>query len=174
MPVQLSGPAPSSVDVVDILLACHARIRTFADSAVRLAAPGVVPEEAREAAAKIRYYFRAAFPSHVDDENDSLLPRMGGLSPEIDAALTTMEREHDEHAAPLARLLALCDALVEDPARLESLREELGTRARWLREAFEQHLTMEETIIFPAIRERLSHETRDELLYEAKARRGDG
>ncbi len=173
MPVSVGPPEPA-IDFVDILLACHDRIRRFADSAVRLAAPDAAPGEVRDAASRIRYYFRAAFPSHVDDENDTLLPRLLGADPAVDEALHTMERDHDGHAAPLARLLALCDALVEDPARHSALRDELAALAAQLHAAFSRHLAMEEASIFPAIRDRLPATVQAELLYEARARRGDG
>ena len=173
MPVQI-GPVKSSVDIVDILLACHDRIRRFCDSAVRLADPGPEAAELGEAAARIRYYFRASFPSHVEDEDDTVFPRLHGLDAEVDDALATMERDHEDHAPALARLLALCDALVEDPRQHAAIAAELNSVAATLRDGFARHLAMEEATIFPAIRERLARAVQDEMLYEARARRGDG
>lgn len=178
MPVHI-GPPPSSadvVDVVDILLACHDRIRRFSDAAVRLAVtpPGTGDEEIRDAATRIRYYFRAAYPAHVEDEDDTLLPRLHGLSAEVDAALATMEHDHDAHGRDMAHLLRLCDALVEAPARHAVLAAELGEVAAALRDDFARHLAMEELTLFPAVRTRLPHAVQAEMLYEARARRGDG
>ncbi len=173
MPTQI-GPAPSSVDLVDILLACHDRIRRFSDAAVRLAAPDLAEAEIREAAARIRYYFRASFPFHLDDEEDTLLPRLQGLSAEIDAALEAMEREHEEHRPLLAHVLAMCDTLVEEPSRHGALAAGLLCDATALRESFARHLAHEESAILPVIRTRLAPEVQAELTYEARARRGDG
>ena len=178
MPVQI-GPVKSSVDIVDILLACHDRIRRFSDAAVRLAAQGtsateVGEAEVGEAAARIRYYFRASFPSHLEDEDDTVLPRLHGLGADVDDALATMERDHEDHAPALTRLLELCDALVEDPCQHAAVATELGEVAATLRDQFARHLAMEEATILPAIRERLSHDVQAEMLYEARARRGDG
>jgi hypothetical protein len=67
MIVQL-GARTTGNDVVDMLAACHERIRTFSTMACAIASGGDV----REAAAAVRRYFAEAYPLHVADEEELL------------------------------------------------------------------------------------------------------
>src|SRR5512138_2428637 len=103
------GPPPPGGDVVDALLDCHQRIREFTSLAVRLAgARGLPDEEIRDAAARVHRYFSVALPLHARDEEESLLPRLEGLDPDVDRELAEMMREHAEHGDPTDRVVAAC------------------------------------------------------------------
>lgn len=161
-------------DVVDLLLDCHGRIRSFSALAVRLAeVEGASDEEVREAAFRVRRYFMVAFPRHVADEEDSVLPRLLGKDPAVDEALHAMAREHAEHEAPLASLLTACATLSERPEALPELRESLARDASHLQCAFEEHLRAEEAVVLPAMREHLSKEELEQILRELRGRRAD-
>src|SRR4051812_25565021 len=96
MLIQIGSPKEPP-DIVDILLECHERIRSFTGLARRLASThGLSEEEVRDAAARVTRYFSEALPLHVADEEQSILPRLSGRSPELDAALNGMQREHHE------------------------------------------------------------------------------
>ncbi len=80
------GKPAAAGDAVGLLLECHERIRSFLALARRIAevgpsAPGTVPE----AAARVRRYFTEALPLHARDEEESILPRLRGLDPTVDA-----------------------------------------------------------------------------------------
>jgi len=77
-------------DVVDLLLACHARIRRFIDLAQRAG------DDAEVRATVIRY-FTEALPLHVADEEELIAPRV---------ATGEMHAEHVSHEPLLARLCA--------------------------------------------------------------------
>jgi iron-sulfur cluster repair protein YtfE (RIC family) len=160
-------------DVVDVLLECHERIRAFTAMAARLAsASAPPPREVAEAAAKVRRYFADALPLHAADEEESILPRLRGRDPDVDRELAAMHREHGEHEPVLARVVALCAALAEDPSRHAELAPELGDAAEELARHFEAHLAREEQVVFPAIRRTLGEAERARVAEELRARRG--
>jgi iron-sulfur cluster repair protein YtfE (RIC family) len=158
-------------DVVDLLLACHERIRTFLKMASDLAA--VRPsdaDEVRSVAAQIHRYFSEALPMHIADEQDYILPQIASWSPEIDRALAQMTDDHTAHAHAVDRLSGLCAIIVSDPRQLTTVAPELARAARELTAEMDKHLELEERVIFPALR-RLSTEQRDEIVRAMRERR---
>jgi len=120
------GPPNESADIVDLLVACHDRIRFFIDLAERLAEiTDASPQEIREAAARVVRYFSESLPLHIADEEESILPRLAGREPMLDRTLETMCYEHDAHEPQLERLLAIYRRLQEIPEELPQVREEL-------------------------------------------------
>jgi len=148
-----SQPRPEASDLLDKLLACHERIRSFTSLAQRLAASTDTPlEEVRAAAASVRRYFVEALPKHVREEEELVAAQLRGRSAELDAALAAMSHEHGAHEPVVARLVATCSALEASPERLPELARELATIADALATDFAAHLAAEEQLIFPALR----------------------
>jgi iron-sulfur cluster repair protein YtfE (RIC family) len=123
-----------------------------------------------QACTDVERYFREALPLHVADEEQSLEPRLRGARPAVDHALDVMASEHAQHAAQVAALL---QALAEVRSRPHAgvARSELAAAAGALKAEFERHLTLEETILFPAIRELLPSDTQALILEELRQRR---
>jgi hypothetical protein len=172
VPVSLGQRRPTS-DLRDLLLDCHDRIRSFTAMAQRLARgdPAAAPEEVADAAGQVRRYFAVALPLHARDEEESILPRLRGLDPEVDRELDAMHAEHAGHEPLLARLVALCDALAAEPSRRAELGPALGQVADELAGHFAEHLGREERAVFPALG-RLSDGERAQIVAELRARRG--
>jgi iron-sulfur cluster repair protein YtfE (RIC family) len=171
MLTRLGAQAPPE-DAVGLLLECHDRIRTFVAMARRIAAAR--PDEragVAEAAARVARDFEQALPLHALDEERSILPRLRGRAPDVDAALDAMAREHREHERPLGAVVAACDLLSRDPARLDELAPALATAAAELDAHFVEHLRREEGVIFPAMRRLLSAEDDAAIVRELRARR---
>ena len=170
--IEIGSRRPAPQGAVDLLLDCHTRIRTFSRLASRIAeARGVAEEEIADSAARVRRYFSVALPLHVADEEESILPRLVGRDPALDAALARMEAEHDGHDEDVGRLIALCGALADAPASLSDLREDLGGVAARLVRAFDEHLRAEEEAVFPALRRLLPPAEREAIFAEIRARR---
>ncbi len=170
--ISLVKAAPAG-DVVDALLECHARIRSFSALALRLSRAGELAEgEARDAAAAVHRYFAQALPLHARDEEDSILPRLRGREQALDAALEAMQREHGEHGPVVARVLAACAAVAERPAELPRVASALEAAAVELERHFAVHLDAEERLVFPALRAHLPREVHQAVLAEMRARRG--
>jgi iron-sulfur cluster repair protein YtfE (RIC family) len=167
------GRRAKSEDLVALLLDCHGRIRTFTGMAIvagdRMEAP---LEDVVDACRRVERYFRQALPLHVQDEEESVLPRLIGRSAELDAALARMREEHELHAEPLGRLLAL-GAVVRATPDDAGARAALASVGRQLTTAFEPHLEAEERVVFPAIRALVSTEEQAAILGELRARRQD-
>jgi hypothetical protein len=159
------------VVLVDMLLECHGRIRTFGALAVEAGARDDVPDAERvEACERFDRYFGVALPLHVRDEEESVLPRLRGRSAAVDAALDRMHEEHAHHAPLLARLFATSAAVRATPSD-PSLRRALHTAAVALNAAFEPHLRSEEEIVFPALRAMLPASEQAAIVNELRARR---
>jgi iron-sulfur cluster repair protein YtfE (RIC family) len=158
-------------DLVDMLLDCHGRIRTFSGLAVavteRIDAPRV---EVVDVCARVERYFAEALPLHVRDEEESVLPRLRGRAPAIDAALDRMHEQHDMHESLVARLLEASAGLRRAPAATRA-RMTLQRVARPLHSLLERHLQAEEEILFPAIRALVSLEEQDVIEDELTKRR---
>jgi iron-sulfur cluster repair protein YtfE (RIC family) len=166
------GPSREPSDIVDLLLECHERIRTFLSLANRLAhAHAASRDEISDAATRITRYFSDALPLHVADEEQSILPRLSGRTPELDAALEGMHQEHLDHEPQLNTLVELCHKLQTSPERLEELRHSLLSTASMLGNTFSTHLEQEEQIILPAIKTCLPPLEQAAMLSELRARR---
>lgn len=159
-------------DLVDHLLDCHARIRSFTDLAVAIAERDAPHGEVSEACAKVVRYFSEAMPLHVRDEEESILPRLRGRSASVDAALSGMHDQHELHAGLVERLCQVAAAFRVVPGN-ESGRGELLYVAQPLRRLFESHLRAEEEIVFPAVRRLLSAEEQSAIRREMELRRRD-
>lgn len=162
---------PQSEEIVDLLLACHGRIRTFIAMAIAIGErDDASDDDVADASARVQRYFSEALPLHVEDEEEGVLPRLHGRAAELDAALERMSEEHDRHAPLLRRLLDACAALRTSP-RDAPARAEIAAAARELVAEFEPHLAAEERVVFPAIRALLTTEEQHAIVRELRARR---
>ena len=127
------GSRTANEDVVDLLLACHERIRSFIATARRIATS---TGDAREPAGQVRRYFAEAFPLHVADEEELL------------AIPQRIHDDHVAHAPMIDRLVAMCAAIEQGGA----VPAELAPLAEQLEHELAEHLAIEERDVFPAIR----------------------
>jgi iron-sulfur cluster repair protein YtfE (RIC family) len=165
------GRKQHSEELVDLLLACHGRIRTFIELAIAIGErPDASADDIADGSTRVQRYFSEALPLHVEDEEEGVLPRLHGRSPVVDAALDRMCEEHDQHEAPLRQLLALCASLRSTPGDATA-RAALAGAGRQLLAALEPHLEAEERVIFPAIRALLTADEQREIVGELRARR---
>src|SRR5512138_1878024 len=167
------GKPPAPTGTLDLLVECHERIRSFLALARRIAdARSPAAEEVRQAAAQVSRYFSKALPLHAEDEERSILPRLLGRDPAVDAELETMRREHAEHERPMRALIDACDALELEPERHSELAATVGQATSELERHFAAHLRREEDVIFPAVRRFLDSQSDAQVVREIRARRG--
>jgi iron-sulfur cluster repair protein YtfE (RIC family) len=165
------GRKAPTEELIELLLACHERIRAFADLAVAIGERADATDaEVVHASERVQRYFSEVLPLHVEDEELGVFPRLSGRSPEVDAALDRMCEEHDQHSAPLRRLLGCCASLPSHPGDVGA-RAELAGVAAGLRAEFELHLEAEERVVFPAIRALLTADEQRSIVRELRARR---
>ena len=169
-----SAPAVES-DAVDMLLACHQRIRHFTAIAARLADAGdALPPEIANAAEAVHRYYSIALPLHEADENDSVYPRLRRSLTDAGelASLQAMVDQHGPIDEVVARLIPRWAELQASPERLGAHAAQLRADAARLQELWEEHLALEERIVFPLLRARLSPEDLQGIHAEMKLRRG--
>lgn len=157
--------------LLQLLLACHARIRAFACLAEEMGRRrDLAPREVVEACQRCVRYFEEALPLHVQDEEKSLFPRLANKDSPLDDCLVTARAQHGEHAATTEALLAAlrATALAPDDARVRRLLERIAQRQML---ALDEHLGLEERSVFPAIDEHLSATDRELVVAELRARR---
>ena len=145
------GSRTVNEDVVDLLLACHERIRSFIAMARRIATSG---GDVREPAGQVKRYFAEAFPLHVADEEE---------------LLTIPQRIHDDHVKhtpEVERLVAMCAAIEQGAA----VPPALAPLAEKLERELEEHLQIEERDVFPAVRQ-LPEAERNRIRDAIRARR---
>ncbi len=165
-------------DVIDLLQACHQKIRHFSGVAARLAhAQGVAPAEITQAADGCYRYFSVALPLHEADENVSVHPRLQAALPAGELAGPAADAMVDQHLAIdelVERLMPLLVLTRSNPEKLPEVAGEMCAISGRLQEIFESHLNMEEEVIFPALRKYLSQEQLQEIVQEMQDRRKTG
>lgn len=169
------GPRPvEEPSAVDLLLACHERIRGQLGLARALVDAARAPLALVEEAARdlVRYH-TVALPLHQEDEERSVRPRLEAVaaSPAVREALARMGAEHVELDAVLAELVPRWTALAAEPPRIATLASELAAPTAALGELWGRHLAGEETTVFPAVEALLSRAERDAIAGEIRARR---
>ena len=161
--------------LIAALWKCHDKIRTFTALARRLAdTPGLPAEDVVDAATRVRRYFVEALPRHTADEDESILPRLRGRDAALDLALRAMEAEHRLHDPLVAMVIEICEALASDPAQHAALAPRLSVLAAALDQAYQAHLRLEETVVFPALDRALDAAVQAEVQAEMAARRSRG
>lgn len=162
------GPPPETT--VDLLLACHARIRHFTLLARKLATADAPDEQLADAARALCRYFGRALPLHSQDEDLSVRPRLEthGVAVRYADAMTA---QHEDIHRLLDQLLVIWELVAEGPGLRNAYRDKLEDRSRRLAELFERHLAMEEEHVFPALREVLTPEQDQAIVREMRARR---
>ncbi len=165
-------------DVIDLLQACHQRIRHFSGVAVRLAhAQGIAGAEITQAADGCYRYFSVALPLHEADENFSVHPRLRSAAPEGELAGPAADAMVDQHLTIdelVERLIPLLVLTRSNPEKLPEVAGEMCAVSGRLQEIFDSHLKMEEEVIFPALRKYLSPEQMQEIVEEMQDRRKTG
>lgn len=166
------GPRQASDSLVDLLLECHQRIRSFCGLACRIGERSDYgSDEVAEACLGVIRYFTQALPLHVQDEEQSILPRLIGKQPQVDEALAILRSQHVSHQRPLERLVILCRELAQPSTASAELGLELRSLASGLERELSEHLELEESLVFPAIPAYLSAGVQAEVVHELRTRR---
>ena len=142
-----------------LIRACHDRLRFFTALASRLATePSLSDAEVHEAAERIHRYFTEALPHHEADEDESVAPRLRGLSVEVDEALDRVAEEHRASATHVDQIVRMTAELVVEPGRRTALRPELHRIADGLLVFYQAHMTKEEAVVVAALERSVASE----------------
>lgn len=141
------GDGPSFDAPLDMLTACHDKVRRFCTLLDKLPAHLAthgVDRAARDAAAGVLRYFDVAGPLHHQDEEDELFPLLAMRDADAATGVARLRAEHRELAALWQRVRAMLLALdAGDATALDAaLAGEFAARYR-------AHAADEEAWLFP-------------------------
>jgi iron-sulfur cluster repair protein YtfE (RIC family) len=170
-------PQRPPADVIEMLFACHDRIRRLCSLAERLSlSVGAPAAEVSDAARSLIAYFTKALPKHVADEDFTIAPRLheAAVTQVVRDALSSMSEQHEQIDALLDSLLPRWRQLADHGALLALMPPEFARASEALRKKMEAHLSLEEETIFPAMRRYLSPDSEGAILREMRERRPGG
>lgn len=141
--MELNGqPAPAWDEPIDMLYACHGKIKRFCGQLRQLPdylAGHGCNRAAREAAAQVLNYFDRAAPLHHRDEEDDFFPALLRHAPQAQADLDDLARQHAVLEQAWQALRPALAAVAEGGAdRLDG-----AVVARFI-EAYARHIGQEE------------------------------
>lgn len=169
MTIRITTDAIADERPLELLYACHERVRRFTTLAGRLAvhvAESGADEQARDAATQILRYFELSLPNHHADEEEDVFPALRELRDlALAGSIAALEAEH-----------AVLDALWHEVApwlkRIAQGASEPAPQglAQFVAD-YAVHTEREEREVFVAI-ERLPASTVDAIAQRMRARRG--
>jgi len=177
VPVQIGATPHDFSDPTGLLSDCHRRIEMFLRSLESLAAivDRRLDEKSRAALVSALTYFREAAPKHTADEEESLFPRLRRIGQsEIQSAIERLEPLERDHVNA-----SLLHRRVEDLGR-KCLAEgslpgeeagEFRESVRNLAAIYQQHIHVEDTVVFPVAARVLSKSEKELIAREMAARR---
>ena len=176
MAIQIGAKPDSGFDdPIGMLKDCHRRIERFAELLHRVAeqADGrPLMAEEREAVERALGYFRESGPRHNMDEEESLFPRLASAAGEDDRRM--MERLEGDHAHA-SELHASVDWLytswITDGVLERVAQQRLLSHTASLRQLYQDHIEIEESVIFPRAVEMLDGDALAAIGNEFSARR---
>lgn len=177
MPVHIGAKAHSFSDPTGLLSDCHRRIEMFLGSLQSVAEVIDRPltAETRAAFKSALCYFRESAPKHTADEEESLFPRLRQLQdPEIEKALATLEALEGDHRKANT-LHAVVDALgthcLDENCLPATEADQFRRAVSELASIYEGHIRVEDEVVFPTAKRRLSGPQQSAIANEMASRR---
>jgi hemerythrin-like domain-containing protein len=140
--------SPSIDDPIELLQACHDKVRRFANLSVGLrdhVAEHGADQQAQEAARSVLRYFNIAAPLHHDDEEQDLFPALRTLGLEgLNLALSSLMTEHTR----LGTLWLSLHPWLQDIAR--GVTTKAPSTVDEFAQAYKAHAQREEDEVYPA------------------------
>ena len=177
MPVQIGAKAHSSSEPVGLLSDCHRRIEMFLKTLQHVAALTDRPlsGEARTALESALRYFRESAPKHTADEEESLFPRLRQIQDsemkEALATLDALEADHQNASTLHAEVDALGMQLLDQRGLPVKDADRFRRAVNDLASIYVEHIRVEDEIVFPIAKQKLSTPLQSEIASEMASRR---
>src|SRR5579864_145998 len=177
MPVQIGAKAHSFSDPMGLLSDCHRRIEMFLGSLQQVAEviDRPLPEGARSALESALRYFRESAPKHTADEEESLFPRLRQIQdPEIENALASLDAlEADHHKANTlhSEVDVLGTRCLNEGCLPVTEAAQFRQAVNRLTSIYGEHIRVEDEVVFPAAKRRLSSPQQSAIASEMASRR---
>jgi hemerythrin-like domain-containing protein len=162
-------------DPIGMLHDCHRRIEHFLNIVcivVNRAGNRALTEEEAAAIHAALHYFRTGGPRHNADEEQSLFPRMraAGAADQI-AKIGGLEHDHRDAEEMHAQVDALYSAWITSGALTPAQHRELAEVTARLQQLYQQHIELEEKVVFPSAAKMLNQEAISSMGQEFRDRR---
>jgi iron-sulfur cluster repair protein YtfE (RIC family) len=161
-------------DPLGMLHDCHRRIEHFLNIvcvvADRAAGRALTDEESAAIQAALSY-FRTGGQRHSADEEQSLFPRMRAELAEQLPEIGGLEHDHRDAERLHARVDSIYSAWIANQAIPPDRQSELKTATDQLKKLYEQHIQIEEKIVFPRAAQTLTPEALAAIGQEFRDRR---
>ena len=170
-----SSPAAGFDAPLDMLHACHDRVRRSLDLLARLCervTEGRIDDAVRDAARDVLRYFDQASPHHHEDEEQHIFPRVLAAAPEpaVRAAVLQLQQDHVQMEKLWARLRTPLAALAAGQSAAFGP-PQIAAAERFAA-LYEAHTRTEEAVVFPVAAKLLDEPALREIGNEMAARRG--
>jgi hemerythrin-like domain-containing protein len=176
MAIQIGAKPDSGFDnPIGMLTDCHRRIEHFLQIlclvAGRTSSRLLTDEETAAVQASLQY-FRTGGQRHNADEEESLFPRLRAACGTVDSdEIAGLENDHHDANALHAGVEELYAAWIKSGQLNERDQETLLSMTNKLQELYQQHIQLEELVIFPRASRVLDMETIAAMGGEFRARR---
>lgn len=176
MPIQIGAKPDSGFDdPIGMLKDCHRRIESFLQIlcavVVRAQSRALTDEEADAIRAAL-HYFRTGGQRHNADEEESLFPRLrtepGAASLE---ELASLESEHHVANELHTQVDILYTGWIADASLSPEFTQQLLSTTQRLKHLYEEHIKLEEEIVFPRAAQVLNPQVIAAMGQEFRARR---
>jgi hemerythrin-like domain-containing protein len=173
MPIQIGAKPDSGFDdPIGMLTDCHRRIEHFlgilavvAERASRRA----LNSEERDAVRASLEYFRKGGQRHNVDEEESLFPRLRLAA--CESQIAGLESDHREANEWHDAAEKIYERWMEGGALSPADQDKLQSLTQRLKRLYEEHIRMEEQVVFPRAADLLNQQTIAEIGQEFRARR---
>lgn len=150
------GLSPTNLKLLrnplDFIAEDHLRLRTMCAELDRLATCDVIEQAARDTVVE---YLTQELPLLLADEDDDLMPRVHARAEPEDEAPKLFKRLQEEHAQ-IADLMDCVTAGLKTLQSSQPTPEELSASMRELANASRRHLILENAVLMPLARARLT------------------
>lgn len=176
MGIQIGAKPDSGFDdPIGMLKDCHRRIEHFLHIlcvVVERAAGRSLSGEEAEAVKAALHYFRVGGQRHNADEEESLFPRLRAQSaPETLQELRALESDHQDASSLHAASDHLYTRWIADGCLKTEDEQQLVSVTQRLKRLYEEHIQVEEGMVFPLAARLLDHEAIAAIGSEFRERR---
>ncbi|MDE3186454.1 MAG: hemerythrin domain-containing protein [Acidobacteriota bacterium] len=176
MPVVIGAKPDSGFDdPIGMLKDCHRRIESFLGilfQVCRRARGRALSGEERHAVESALRYFAQSGPRHNEDEEQSVFPRLRASGPSgTTEEVERLEAEHHEATAHHDEAALLYAKWIANGSLGDEDENRLLLRTGQLQSLYEEHIRIEEEVVFPRAAALFNQQTLGEIGGEFKARR---
>ena len=176
MAIQIGAKPDSGFDdPLGMLTDCHRRIEHFLDILCRVAerASGRALSDEESAAVRASLeYFRKGGQRHNADEEESLFPRLRAAAQEADfSEIAGLEGDHRDGNQLHEAVEKLYEKWLQGGALALADQDKILSLIQHLKRLYEEHIRMEEQLVFPRAAKLLNRQTIAEIGQEFRKRR---